>query len=178
MGGINSNVLPFGLDQKRSSTYSELGRLLGEEFDVSYVIGNDTFRGRARLVQLNLSAGFASPGRRVFKYSSTDPNDYDVEPVDGTSDRPCGVSLTGLNDLVDNDYFLVIFDGRVQVFRGDDATAVAAGNYIDPDNDTDLGKVKSSTTTQTQGVTIGRALEAAASTDTAFIVEILDPLKG
>lgn len=156
-----------------------LNKLLGSE--VEGPLGT-----RFRLVRLNYSTGFVSSStadgvanpasRRIVNYSSA--LSWDVEPCNAATDRPCGVTIVGQLPLADNDFFWVQIEGVCELYLGDDGTDLGAGDHVTGDNDADLGKVITSTTTFTHGVSPFRALEAKTGTDQAFLAQILHRLVG
>lgn len=176
-------------DHKRAGAHGTLGMLkLGKKAASADFAALDNLVGseiegpngsRFRLVRLNKAAGLtaANAQKKVFKYSSASDT-FDVEPVAATTDRPCGVGLSDQVALSDNDLFWVQVEGRCEVTLGDDTGDPAAGDYIDPDNDTDLGNIKTVTTTFTAGVTIGRCLEAASADGDTPMIQILHKLVG
>jgi len=173
------NLFPIG-DVETGAAGTDLANNLGMEI---HMPDGKKFR----LVRFNGAAGLTSVAGRAFMYSSAvaATNLYDVTPVTGTASRCCGVAPTAVTgfdissqvDLTDNDLFWVQFDGRAEVVQGDDGNTITAGNFVGPSADADTGKVDTTTTTYTNGTTIGRALETTAADGATPLLE-LDNLKG
>lgn len=153
--------------------------LLGSEID-------GPLGTRFRLVRLNYATGLVSAStadgianpssRRVMEYSTA--TGYDVQPGNAATDRPCGVTIVGQEVLADNDFFWVQIEGVCELYLSDDGTDLAAGDFVTLDNDSDLGKVITASSTFTHGVSPFRALEAKTGTDQAFKAQILHRLVG
>lgn len=161
-----------------SELEAALNKLLGSEIE-----GPEGTR--FRLVRLNSSAlaGTSNadtqadpPGRRTMKYSTAQA--WDVEPTTAATDRPCGITVTNQVTLADNDFLWVQIEGMAEAYQGDDATNTTAGDFVGPDDDADKGKVISTTTTFTYGVTVGRALETQNGNDVAIEIMILYKMVG
>lgn len=178
---MQKNTLPFALGEYLDvATYSGLANvpILGQEYE--------TADGKVyRCVRLNKSGGFVC-AKKVFKRSDSDGSgggsgdNWDVEPVSGTSDSPCGIGAAELaaQTVPDNAYFLVQIAGEAEVTLGDDSGDPAVGGWCDPDDDTDLGKIKTNTTNFTAGVSIGQFVEAASADGDTPIVAIFGKLIG
>ena len=166
---------PFVPGEKAPSTV-DYSKLLGERFLHRLANGNQIL---LRLFQLDLVAGVAAPEKLTF--IRTSPNaafDGQVKPCTAQTDRPQCVALVGQVALDDNDYFLGQVLGEATVLKGDDASNVTAGDYIQCDNDADTGKVFTNTTTTTRALTIGQAKAATTTTDEDLVIEIRDELLG
>ena len=166
---------PFPFDQYEAADASENLKRVGLEV-YGHSPNGDGAVARFRLVRLNATTT-QNPRGVTFKY--TDPTLFTVEPVDGVTDKPCGVGHPSLNEtLAVSVYFWVQFDGHAEVRRGDDGTAIVAGDQCGPDDDaTPKGSVKKNDTDD-QDVTVFRAIDAAAGVDTIFTAQILKPLVG
>lgn len=121
---------------------------------------------------------FSSPQDKIFKWH--DRSTYEVEPVDGNTDRVLGVSPCEESDLEADDLFYVQIAGSCYVYSGDDtANDVTVGEYVRPDNDADLGKAGSDGATYDEGVTFAIAREGAGGADNVrCLVDILGVLAG
>lgn len=121
---------------------------------------------------------FTSPQDKIFKWH--DRSTYEVEPVDGNTDRVLGVSPCTEADLDADDLFYVQIAGPCYVYSGDDtANDVTIGEYVRPDNDLDLGKAGSNGSTYDEGVTFAIAREGAGGIDNVrCLVDILGVLVG
>lgn len=120
---------------------------------------------------------FASPENKIFKWH--DATTFEVEPVDGNTDRVKGVSPC-TDDLASGDYFWIQISGRCSVVQGDDtANDVTLGEYVRPDNDADLGKAASNSTTYAEGITFARPVTQAGGSDGAVcVVDLIGVLVG
>lgn len=176
---------PTALATKETVGTFPLGKKVSSDHAASYdnqlgevVLGPKN--SKFRLVRLNFAAGLsaADAKRKAFRQSTTGQT-WDVEPVNGQTDRVCGVSATNQEALVDNDYFwLQIAGDEVEVVLGDDGNPIAVGDYVGPDNDADRGKVRTTTVTWTAGVTLGVAITAAAADGNVAIVRTMLDLNG
>jgi hypothetical protein len=84
----------------------------------------------------------------------------------------------GQETLADNDFFWVQIEGVCELYLSDDGTNLGDGDFVTADNDADLGKAITATSTFTYGVSPFRALEAKTGTDEAFKAQILHKLVG
>lgn len=185
-GGV---ALPLPLGGKAGSDNTELAKLLGLE-----VTGR--FGRKFRLVQYvsataltgAAAAGANIAGARHFAPTAAniaDPSTmFKVGLAQRTGTKPqnrsIGVALKDQVDLVQNDYFWLQFDGDyIDMYHGDDATAVAVGDYVALDDDTDLGNVYGLGTTFTPEFMLGVAMDTnAGSVDAILRVRPLKPLNG
>lgn len=121
---------------------------------------------------------FASPQNKAFKWH--DAATLEVEPVDGNTDRVCGVSPCTESQLVSGDLFWVQIAGRCAIVSGDDtANDVTVGEYVRPDNDADLGKCGSNSTTFAEGITFARPITGAGGVaDVTCVVDLIGELVG
>lgn len=117
-----------------------------------------------KLVQFEVGGTtFASPENKVFKWH--DAATFETEPVDGNTDRVCGVSKC-TESLASGDYHWLQISGRCSIVSGDDtANDVTVGEYVRPDNDADLGKCGSNSTTFAEGITFARPITGAGGAD-------------
>lgn len=121
-----------------------------------------------RYVKLNHSGGFGTGSgadaakNKVFEW--VDQLLFTVKPANAATDRVAGVSPSETPNLADGDIFPVQIDGECVVTVASDG-ALVAGEFVIGDDDTDLGKVTSGSTTETPGVDFAIALEAQATGD-------------
>lgn len=168
-GGTLGGIASFPLGKKVSSTFaSSLDRQCGTE------VVDD--KGNVfRLVRLNAAAGLAVGAVRYMAFGYTaeatdaDPT-YDVAPCASDSTKPldkvAGFGLPNQVALVDNDYFWLHVDGPViQGYMGDDGTDLAIGDFVNLDNDADLGKLASGGDTFNAEYTVGVSRSTQAGTD-------------
>lgn len=155
-----------------AATYPRLADSLGAEWEQE--------PGKVfRLVKLNHSGGFGTTGTsldagaKVFEW--VDEDLYTVKPANAATDRVAGVSIVGQANLADGDVFQIQIDGQCYVTTASDG-ALVEGEFVIGDDDTDLGKVTSGTTTETPGVDFAIALAAQASADSTCLVRIVRKL--
>lgn len=159
-------------DSMLASTYTVLAASLGVEWDAE---PGKTYR----LVKLNHSGGFGTTGTsldagaKLFEW--VDEDLYTVKPANAATDRAAGVSVVGQKNLADGDIFALQIDGQCYVTTASDG-ALVEGEFVIGDDDTDLGKVTSGTTTETPGVDFAIALAAQASADSTCLVRIVRKL--
>lgn len=128
-----------------------------------------------RLVRLNVSGGLATGAVQymAFGYSAQAEDTtrtFDVEPNKSTSTKPldkvAGFGVPNQVALDDNDYFWLHVAGPVmQGYLGDDGTDLAIGDFVNLDDDADLGKLKSGGDTFDAEYTVGVSLTTEAGTD-------------
>jgi hypothetical protein len=150
--GTLGTMAAFPIGEKRSSDNAELEKILGNEvygkkgrkFRLVKYIGATALAGAS-------AAGANVAGARLFAVAAGNVDDpttlFHVQQavLGGTAplNRPIGVALKDQDDLVQNDYFWLQFDGDyMDLFMGDDGTNAAPGDYLGLDNDADLGTVK------------------------------------
>lgn len=153
-GGVGA---PFPIGTKMSSDNTELAKLLGLEitgkngrvFRLYQYVGSASLTGA-------YGAGTNRAGARGFAPVAGNLDDpltqhkVDLAVLGGTkpTNRAVGYALKDQVDLVQNDYFWLQVDGDYfDLWMGDDTTDVAPGDYLQLDDDTDLGAVKGSGTT-------------------------------
>ena len=174
-------TMPFKHTEKRAGALHDFDHLLGLEWDVQTLDSEGVLKNkRYKLVQYDSNAGssFSTPQDKTFIWHVRSA--YEVLPCSGNTDRVCGVSPCEASDLDADDYFFIQVDGEAYVIQGDDtANDVTVGEYVRPDNDADLGKCASNSTTFAEGITFARPITGASETDGArCLVDLMGPLKG
>lgn len=173
VGGTRGDKLPFPIGEKRSiEEMPYLAALAGMEVKGQ---NGDEFR----LVRLNVAAGLTAAAGTggaqcsAFAYSAKASDaavDFDVEPaVRGGAipiNRVCGFGRADQVALADNDFFWLHVDGpEMEGYLGEVTTDVAVGEYLDLDDDADLGKLYGTDTTFSPEFTVGTSLETQTGND-------------
>lgn len=158
LAGTIGTLAPFPIGAKESSDFSaandpRLGMEIqgpnGRVFRLVKYVGSAALTGPA-------AAGTNKAGGRGFAPTAANLDDpttmncVDLAVLGGTkpTNRPVGYALKDQDDLVQNDYFWLQVDGDYfDLWTGDDNTDIAPGDYLQIDNDTDLGTVKGTGTT-------------------------------
>ncbi len=168
-GGTKGAIGALALGKKVSSDQSAA-------FDPMCGLEIEDDRGNVfRLVRLNVAAGLATGAVQYMAFGYTALADdatrnFDVEPCKSTSTKPldkvAGFGLPNQVALVDNDYFWLHVDGPViQGYMGDDGTDLAIGDFVNLDDDADLGKLKTGADTFDAEYTVGVSLTTETGTD-------------
>ena len=106
---------------------------------------------------------------------------FTVERVDAATEEICGFVPTEATTAgpANGEYFMMQVGGKTTGIRGDDGTAIAVGDGVGPDDDSDSGKLKrhvAAGSTFTELIVIGAALTAAASADDEFDIQLMRTL--
>jgi hypothetical protein len=168
-GGSLGTLATIPLGGKASSAQSEaFDKQCGTEVE-------DGMGNVFRLVRLNAASGLATSAVQYMSFGYSALADdatrtFDVEPNKSTSTKPldkvAGFGLPNQVALDDNDYFWLHVDGPViQGYLGDDGTDLAIGDFVNLDDDADLGKLKSGADTFDAEYTVGVSLTTEAGTD-------------
>lgn len=180
--GTNGTIAPFPLGETVSSDFAaHYDPLLGMVIDGPY-------GRRFRLVRLNLSGGLTAANieGRLFRPTTNGPTraeQFDViqAVAGGTAiqNRPIGAAIEDQVAVEDNGYFWLQFDGDHMAFwLGDDGTDVAPGEFLEIDNDSETGAVKTTDATFSGENTLAVALSTNTGTDALIYGRPVRPLNG
>ncbi len=172
------------MSQFKSMPFGVLGKILAATaalVDYEHHLGKVFYGEDGKVYQLvKFETGgttLASPQYKTFKWH--DRTTFEVEPVDANADRVLGVCPCTEAELAADDLFFVQIDGPATLMQGNDTgNYCTAGEYVRPDDDTDLGKCAGNGTTYDEGVTFAIARATVAAADTTLLVDLLGPLKG
>lgn len=170
--GGSIHVAPFPFNEYVEAAV-DFDRYLGMEIDAQDPEG---IACRWRCVKLNATTA-TTPQYKTFKWTSRTA--FTVEAVDATTDLPCGVGHPSMSsDVPVSGTFWLQIEGDVEVKRGDDGTAISAGDQCGPDDDaTPKGMLKKNTVDDMHN-TVFIAIDAAANVDTVFTARIQGRLNG
>lgn len=171
-GGVGA---PFPIGTKMSSDNSELEKILGLEITgkngrvfrlVKYVSATALTGPYAAGANIAGARGFAPTAGNLDDPTTMHHVGLAALGATKPQNRPVGYALKDQVDLVQNDYFWLQVDGDYfDLWMGDDGTDVAPGDYLQIDNDTDLGCVKGSGTVLDAEFSQFVAMSTQAGTD-------------
>lgn len=168
-GGTKGAIATIPLGSKASSAQaSAMDPQCGTEIEDD--------RGNVfRLVRLNSASGLTAANVQYMAFGYTIETEdvtrsFDVAKCAADSTKPldkiAGFGLPNQVALDDNDYFWLHVDGPViQGYMGDDGTDLAIGDFVNLDDDVDLGKLKSGGDTFNDEYTVGVSRTTEAGTD-------------
>jgi hypothetical protein len=157
--GCVGGVLPFPLNQTRTSDFTELNKMLGERF----YLGQGVW---AVLVQAN--AALTSHASRCLEWQDSDI--FEVVATTGTGKTACGICPPYQEDVAADGYFLMLVGEA-----GSQITTIAhaAITKLDAVQPTAAGRVLTDSGIQI-GVSLGYAEEAASNQGDTVLVRIAD----
>jgi hypothetical protein len=128
-----------------------------------------------RLVRLNVSGGLTAANAQYMAFGYTIETEdvtrsFDVAKCASDSTKPldkvAGFGVPNQVALDDNDYFwLHVYGPVMQGYMGDDGTDLAIGDFVNLDDDADLGKLKSGADTLNTEYTVGTSRTTETGTD-------------